>query len=227
MIWTGFLLGLAGSLHCAGMCGPLALALPHPGRGLAGFVVGRAFYQVGRVGTYVLLGALFGWVGRSLALAGVQRWVSLVAGILILSGMIASLWAGAIAPVSHWVERIKGWLGVLLKRRTMGSLAVLGLVNGLLPCGLVYAACMGAAATGHSMQGMAYMGLFGLGTVPMMLGLSLGSQVMPFGLRLRLQRLIPVSLGIVGCLLILRGLSLGIPYVSPDVSAGICCPTGH
>jgi hypothetical protein len=223
MIWTAFILGLAGSMHCAGMCGPLALALPHPGRGMAGFVMGRLFYQVGRITTYVLLGGVFGLLGRSLALAGVQRWVSIGAGVLILSGLAASTWSGAAAPLSRWIGRVKGWLGWWLKRRTMGSLVALGMVNGLLPCGLVYAGCLGAAATGTAAMGMGYMALFGLGTVPMMLGLSLGGQVIPVGLRLRLQRLIPVSMGLVGVLLVLRGMSLGIPYLSPDLAAGVCC----
>jgi len=223
MLWTAFILGLAGSLHCAGMCGPLAIALPHPGRGMAGFVAGRLFYQAGRLVTYMGLGAVFGLMGRSLALAGIQQWVSIGAGVLILSGLVASRWAAAAAPLNRWVTRVKGWLAWWLQRRSLGSLAVLGLINGLLPCGLVYAACAGAVATGGMGSGLLYMGLFGLGTVPMMLGLSLGGQVIPMGLRLRLQRLIPVSLGLVGVLLVLRGMALGIPYLSPDVAAGSCC----
>ncbi len=223
MIWTAFILGLAGSMHCAGMCGPLALALPHPGRGMAGFVMGRLFYQFGRITTYVLLGGVFGLLGRSLALAGVQRWVSIGAGVLILTGLAASMWSGAAAPMNRWVGRVKGWLGWWLKRRTMGSLVALGMVNGLLPCGLVYAGCLGAAASGTAAMGMGYMALFGLGTVPMMLGLGLSGQVIPVGLRLRLQGLIPVSMGLVGVLLVLRGMSLGIPYLSPDLAAGVCC----
>ncbi len=223
MLWTAFMLGFAGSLHCAGMCGPLALALPHPGRGMAGFVGGRVLYQVGRVTTYVGMGLVFGLVGRSLALAGVQRWVSIGAGLLILSGLVVAGWAGVAGPLTSWVNRVKGWLGVLLKRRTLGSLALLGLVNGLLPCGLVYAACAGAAASGEASGGMAYMAVFGLGTVPMMLGLGLSGRAMPVTWRFRLQRLIPVSVGAVGILLVLRGLELGIPYISPDLAAGVCC----
>lgn len=223
MLWTAFMLGLAGSLHCAGMCGPLALALPHPGRGMAGFVGGRLLYQVGRVTTYIGMGLVFGLVGRSLALAGVQRWVSIAAGLLILSGLLVAGWSGVAAPLTSWVNRVKGILGVLLKRRTMGSLALLGLVNGLLPCGLVYAACAGAAATGDAWGGMAYMAVFGLGTVPMMLGLGLSGQAMPVAWRFRLQRLMPVSVGVVGVLLVLRGLGLGIPYISPDLATGACC----
>ena len=93
MSWAAFILGLAGSLHCAGMCGPLALALPHPGRGMAGFVGGRLLYQLGRLATYMALGAASGALGHSLSMAGVQRWVSLVAGVPILAGVAAA--AGA------------------------------------------------------------------------------------------------------------------------------------
>jgi sulfite exporter TauE/SafE len=223
MIWTAFILGLAGSLHCAGMCGPLALALPHPGRGVAGFVGGRLLYQAGRIVTYVLLGLVFGLVGRSLAMAGVQRWVSVAAGMLILLGLVMSGWSGLAGPWTAWVNQVKGWLGVLLRRRSMGSLGLLGLVNGLLPCGLVYVACAGATASGEIGGGMLYMGVFGLGTVPMMLGLSLSGQAIPVRWRFRMQRLIPFSVGVVGVLLVLRGMSLGIPWISPDLTAGTCC----
>jgi sulfite exporter TauE/SafE len=109
----------------------------------------------------------------------------------------------------------------------MGSLFLLGGLNGLLPCGLVYVACAAAAATGGVLGGLEFMLLFGLGTAPMMLGLSLAGGMLHTALRVRLQKLIPVCIGIVAVLLVLRGLSLGIPYVSPDLSGNgggpACC----
>ncbi len=223
MGWTAFILGLAGSLHCVGMCGPLAMALPHPGRGMGGYIAGRLLYQAGRIATYCLLGAVFGGVGRTLALAGIQRWVSVAAGLLVLAGLfvVGPGWAGK--PLAGWVDWIKARLGTLLRRRSQSTLWMLGMVNGLLPCGLVYVACAGAAAGGSVAGGMAQMAWFGLGTVPLMLGISLSGRAMPFAWRLRLQRLIPVSVGMVGVLLVLRGMDLGIPFVSPHIGPDGCC----
>jgi sulfite exporter TauE/SafE len=223
MYWTALLLGLAGSLHCAGMCGPLALALPHPGGGLPGFLAGRVLYQLGRLSTYAVLGGLAGLIGRSLALAGVQRWVSITAGVLMLLGLVATTYGRPGQPVLRTVEGLKRVLGKLLQRRSLGALFLLGQVNGLLPCGLVYAACAGAAATGGLLTGSLYVVLFGLGTVPMLLALSLSGRAMPVAWRFRAQRFIPYSVGLVGLLLILRGMELGIPWVSPVLGSGAVC----
>ena len=215
-LWTGFLLGLAGSLHCAGMCGPLALALPVAGHSRASLLAGRIAYNLGRIATYCALGAAFGLAGESLALAGLQRWVSLVAGVAVLIGLLGFSRRALAAPVTKAANFLKVALSSLLRRRSISSLLGIGALNGLLPCGLVYAACAGAAASGTASRGLEYLLVFGLGTVPMMLAISLAGSKLQFALRFKLQRLIPVSLALVGVLLVLRGLSLGIPYLSPD-----------
>ena len=225
-LWTAFMLGLAGSAHCAGMCGPLALALPTGGRRGAALVPGRLLYNAGRVTTYCLLGVVFGLIGRGLSLAGLQRWVSITLGVAILLGLMISqirrLAQQLVIPMT-WLKQA---LGRRLRQPGLGSLFVLGILNGLLPCGLVYLACWGAAATGSGFGGVQYMLVFGLGTVPMMLALGLAGQALPPTLRWRLQKLIPAGLAVIAVLLILRGLSLGIPYLSPDLTAspaGGCC----
>jgi hypothetical protein len=116
-------------------------------------------------------------------------------------------------------------MSVLLRRRSFAALALLGLLNGLLPCGLVYVACAGAAATGGVFAGARYMAAFGAGTVPMMLAISLSGKLVPPSLRLKLVKAIPVCVFLLGTLLILRGMSLGIPYLSPDMSGtgASCC----
>jgi uncharacterized protein len=222
-IWTAFFLGLVGSLHCAGMCGPLALALPVTGKATGGFVLGRAAYNLGRLVTYCLLGLVFGLLGRSLLLAGIQRWVSIALGVFLLTGLFASRKLALWRPVTSVVERLKTHMAGLLHRRSLLALGLLGLLNGLLPCGLVYVAGAGATATSGILDGAEYMAAFGAGTVPMMLAISLSGRLVPFSLRLKLQRLIPVSVFLLGALLILRGLSLGIPYVSPDLAGGGAC----
>lgn len=223
ILFTAIALGLVGSLHCAGMCGPLALALPATGNSRIGFVAGRIAYNLGRILTYCLLGTAFGLIGQTIAFAGFQRWVSIIAGVAILLGLLLSTRFATSFPVSQLVNRIKGGLGNLLRQRSFPAIFALGTLNGLLPCGLVYTACAGAVATGGLLSGAGYMAAFGLGTVPMMLGIGLVGQKFQFTLRFKLQRLIPVSVAVIAVLLILRGLSLGIPYISPELAAGAVC----
>jgi len=218
-LWTAFLLGFVGSAHCAGMCGPLALALPHWGRGPASFLTGRLLYNFGRIVTYAMLGALFGLLGQGVALAGLQRWVSLTLGAAILVGLLVAPQFANRIPVTRGVNWLKGALGKMLQRRAMPAMFGIGLLNGLLPCGLVYVAAAAATATGDVLSGMCYMVAFGLGTLPLLLAISLVGTKLQFALRFKLQRLIPVSLAIVGMLLLLRGMALGIPYVSPKLPA--------
>ncbi len=225
-IWSAFLLGIVGSLHCAGMCGPLALALPPSGSNAISYFLGRAAYNVGRIITYCTLGLVFGLIGRTFVLAGVQRWVSIILGLLLLVGLVASRRLAIWRPVTLFVEHIKSGMSSQLKQRSAFSLGVLGMLNGLLPCGLVYVAVAGATATGGVLSGAEYMAVFGIGTVPMMLAISLSGRLVPFSLRLRLRKAIPVCVFLVAVFLILRGMSLGIPYVSPNLSSGepaACC----
>lgn len=214
-LWTAFMLGLVGSLHCAGMCGPLALALPVAGKTRSDFVLGRVLYNLGRILTYTGIGAVFGLVGQSFALAGFQKWVSLVAGVVILLGLVASLRIGLGLPITKSVMWLKSSVGRLLQQRTFGSLFLLGSLNGLLPCGLVYVAAAAAAATGSLQMGVLSMAMFGLGTLPVMLGLGLAGRKLQGFFNFKLQNLVPISLAVLGVLLILRGMELGIPYLSP------------
>jgi uncharacterized protein len=222
-LWTAFILGLVGSLHCAGMCGPLALALPMAGNTAGAFLMGRLAYNAGRIVTYCALGVVFGLVGRTLLLAGVQRWVSIGLGATLLVGLFTSRQLALWRPVTALVEALKSRMGALLRRRSFFSLAMLGLLNGLLPCGLVYVAGAGATNTSGMLAGAQYMAAFGVGTVPMMLAISLSGKLVPLRLRLQLRKAIPVSVFLLAVLLVLRGMSLNIPYLSPDLSTGSCC----
>ena len=217
-LWTAFVLGLFGSLHCAGMCGPLALALPGGAGGFGGFVAGRAVYNLGRVMTYTFMGLVFGALGRTLAIAGLQRWVSIGLGLTLLLGLALSRRLALAAPVVALVAKLKTMMATVLRRRSLESLGLMGLLNGLLPCGMVYVACVGAASTDKAISGAAYMAVFGLGTLPMMMALSLSGRLIPPATRLRLVRLVPLSVGVLGVLLILRGVLSGGP------GAAVCCP---
>jgi uncharacterized protein len=156
-----------------------------------------------------------------LALAGIQRWLSLIAGLAILLGLALSSRYTLNGPVTRPVLWLKSNLARFLHRRTMSSLFSLGALNGLLPCGLVYVAGAGAVAAGGFLSGLEYMLAFGLGTWPMMLGLGLAGQPLHGLLRLKLQKVIPACLILLAFLLILRGMSLGIPYLSPDLAQSV------
>lgn len=231
-VWLGgWVLGLAGSLHCAGMCGPLTLAMPGAKGSAGSMLATRAAYNLGRVATYGMMGLVAGVMGQVLAWAGFQRGVSILLGILVLAGVVGwSIpgWRGVLVGRVGWLKR---GLSFLLSKRGMWALFLLGLLNGLLPCGLVYVACAGAATAGGALPGGLFMVGFGMGTVPVMLLVSLGGGYLGVGLRLRLQRVVPWVAGAMGVLLVVRGLGLGIPYVSPAWDAagrpGVdCCRRG-
>lgn len=220
-----FALGLLGSLHCAAMCGPLMLALPVPPGGPMRFTLGRIVYQLGRVTTYGLLGIMAGLIGKSIFLAGIQRWLSIALGIAILLGFLISKKVSLSAPVVRLVGKLKAAMSTQLRQRSFRSLTLLGMLNGLLPCGLVYVAMAGAISRSTILDGVLYMAMFGLGTTPTMLGISLSGKLFPPTFRTKLRGAIPVGVCMLAALLILRGMALGIPYVSPDLTAATpgCC----
>lgn len=225
-LWVGFLLGFAGSLHCLGMCGPLALALPAPRDASRAFRAwGRLLYNLGRTVTYAAMGLLAGLIGHVLQLGGFQQTVSIVLGVLLIATLFLNSRHMPEWVLNRFYRPVQRGLGALLRRKGNLGLFQVGLLNGLLPCGLVYAALAGASLQTGPLLGAFYMALFGLGTIPMMFAISMG------GLTLRsprfqpvLQYLVPALTLTAGALLILRGLSLGIPYLSPDLSTpGGCC----
>lgn len=225
MLVTGFIFGLLGSLHCVGMCGPLLLAIPTVAGGHGSFVVSRLVYNVGRVTTYSLIGLIFGLIGQSLVFAGLQRALSVGAGIALLSVLILGTGkaGGALARPSIWVRTL---FGSFLSMRSYSSTFILGLANGLLPCGLVYVAGTASIAAGSVAGSMLYMIAFGCGTLPLLLALSTaGRRLAPFLSRYNWRGLVPAAVCCVGVLLIIRGLALNIAYVSPRASGDtLTCP---
>ena len=224
MLIAAFIMGFVGSLHCAAMCGPLVLAMPVVGTTKAQILTSRLIYNTGRIAAYSLLGLVFGAIGKSILLAGLQQWLSIAAGVAMLAVLIigrmganASAW-----KTSAWIKSV---FRTFLQRRSYTAIFALGAANGLLPCGLVYVAGAASAATGHLLQSAHYMVLFGAGTLPMMLGMGLcGTSLMQFLQRFRLTPLVPIAVSLVALSLILRGLALGIPYLSPTVSdAAVHC----
>jgi sulfite exporter TauE/SafE len=221
-VWTAFLIGLLGSMHCVGMCGPIALALPLGRFGGTARIVGNLLYQFGRVITYALLGSVIGLLVEGLSLAGFQQYLSIVAGVLML---VMAFWPGFERNLEKWTSEtsfmqvIRKNIRSAFQRKSFWNLLLIGILNGLLPCGLVYAGLFGALAMNTRMESTLFMVMFGLGTIPAMatiafLGGSIGQKW-----RRKFRRTVPIVLGILGILFILRGAGLGIPYLSPPDQA--------
>lgn len=216
------MLGLMGSFHCVGMCGPIALVLPLRGRSWFFRIFNGVAYNLGRTVTYGLMGFVFGLAGASLSLAGFQRKVSIAMGIImIFTVVIPWIFGGSFSAENLGTpvfNRIRGPLNRLMQSGTTGALFLIGLLNGLLPCGLVYVALAGAIGTGSLTGSVVFMVIFGLGTLPLLLMVSLAGNTVGKTLRARINQLIPIVVILVGILFILRGLNLGIPYISPRES---------
>jgi sulfite exporter TauE/SafE len=224
ILWTAFIVGLFGSMHCIGMCGPITLALPGFQNNLPLVVYSRFLYNIGRTITYAFMGAVIGLAGEGISLAGAQRWVSIGTGILLIvivlipSGLSSRL--QVLEPAYHFTDYLKKKFGPLLKSNSQSSVFLIGILNGFLPCGLVYVALAGALATGSLVQGTLYMTFFGLGTIPLMFAFSVFGQFLGVGVRRRFNKIIPVFIVALGVIFILRGMNLGIPYISPKLGAG-------
>lgn len=216
---SAFVLGILGSFHCAGMCGPIAIALPLHGNTAGGKILGGALYNLGRILTYGLMGVLFGLFGRGMALLGFQQKISVIMGsLMIISVLFPALFRNQYSmskSSSALVGKLKSAIGRMFNIHSYQSLFFIGMLNGLLPCGLVYMAIAGAIGTGSVSRGSLYMILFGLGTIPMLLGISMAGNLVSLAVRRHIHRLIPILVVLVGTFFILRGLSLGIPYLSP------------
>lgn len=216
---TALTLGFIGSFHCIGMCGPIAIALPLPKENWTYKLSGVFLYNIGRVITYAILGAIFGLLGKGIQLAGFQRTVSILMGvIMILSVLFPLIFKSRISIdklFGGYVSRFIMGFKKLFKVRSLSSLFAIGLLNGLLPCGLVYIAIAGAINTNDVTMGVFFMIAFGLATAPMLALVTLAGNMISAQFRSKVNKLIPYVVVIVGILFILRGLSLGIPYVSP------------
>lgn len=223
MLWAGFLFGLLGSFHCVGMCGAIALALPGTSGSRSRCVAGRVLYNLGRVSTYTVLGAVAGVLGQGLRLAGWQQSLSLVSGLLILL-LVATpeSWqtsAASALRLNAVLAKVKNRLAYYYQQPSLGAMYATGLLNGLLPCGMVYLALAGALSAPGATGAAGYMALFGLGTLPLMLALSLSGQLVPLLWRGRMRRAVPVLATVMAGLFIVRGLGLGIPYLSPQLGS--------
>ena len=225
-----FLLGLLGSLHCVGMCGPIALALPVKQTSWGTRLGSSLLYNSGRILTYSFLGLLLGLLGMGLYMWGIQRWVSIGMGTVMVVWVLIQLFSNRSLNVPGSGGLMSGYkkvFGGLFTNRTYISVFIIGLFNSLLPCGLVYIALAGAVVCKSALSGALYMFLFGLGTIPALLAVTTAGNFIGLNFRNQVKRVIPYIILLIGILFILRGLNLGIPYVSPKMeekkNVPACC----
>ena len=217
ILYTAFILGLMGSFHCVGMCGPIAISLPLRGHTFLQKTLGGLLYNLGRTFTYGVMGAFFGLIGQGFHFLGFQQSISILMGSLMIISVILPMIFSKASPVN--IEFLTGPVRRAIQRlfrvRSYRGLFMIGLLNGLLPCGLVYLAVAGSIGTGNLLQGILFMVLFGLGTLPMMLVISGIGNMISLKIRNKLNKVVPYVVVLIGIIFILRGLSLGIPFLSP------------
>jgi hypothetical protein len=201
------------------MCGPIAFVLPLDRRSSSRRFFQILLYHLGRIFTYSLIGLLFGLLGRGLYLFGLQQKISILTGVLMIVAVLIAAFSikkfQFSSPLYKAVSVVKSKLGVALKKKSPDTFLTIGFLNGFLPCGLVYMAVFGAIAAGDLFNSSLYMILFGLGTIPLMTTAVYFGNFLTGKIRHRIKKVVPVFVVIVGVLFILRGLGLGIPYVSP------------
>lgn len=211
-----FFTGFAGSFHCIGMCGPIALALPIGKLSFFEATISRILYNLGRILTYSVLGGAFGFFGKTLFVAGFQQQLSIFIGLLMMCFIFPNRlfsWS----PFQKMTHFLTGTFRKVFPIKSPLGFIFLGLLNGLLPCGFVYMALAGASATSTPIEGAIFMAFFGLGTAPMMFSLGLLPKFFTLNLRQKINKYLPIYTVILAFIFIFRGMNLDVPYLSPKL----------
>jgi sulfite exporter TauE/SafE len=219
IIISAFALGFASGFHCVGMCGPIALSMGLSKNQAINFHLQNFTYNFGRIITYSFMGAVLGFVGEGFHIAGFQQILSIIVGILLIVMSFFSFGGGDFAAKIPFLTKkflyIKIFLAGFLQKVDYKSRFLTGILNGFLPCGMVYMALTASIAAGGIWQGALFMTIFGLGTFPFMFFVVILGNLMTTAFRLKILKIIPIMMIILGSLFILRGLEIGIPYISP------------
>ena len=222
VLGIGFLMGLIGSVHCIGMCGPLTMALPFSLQKNIFKYLAMALYHTGKIMSYAILGLIVGLFGKQLFVIDTQQSISIIIGVFML---VYVVWIYLVKvntrfnPLQFIQVPILKALSSLFKNKHVTVFIVLGFLNGLLPCGMVYLALGSAMSTGHPLDAAIFMAFFGIGTMPALLMVAVCGQMVNFEWRRKLQKALPVFIFGMGVMLILRGMNLGIPICSPHVES--------
>lgn len=221
MLYSAFIFGILGSFHCVGMCGPIAFLLPVDRNNNFKKLLQIFLYHSGRILSYAIIGFGFGLLGKGLSIFGFQQELSIAVGITMLAFLVIPALQKTRFKLGgqgfRIISKVKNSLGKELRKKSNDTFFTIGFLNGFLPCGLVYMAVLGAIATGNAGKGGLYMILFGLGTIPLMTTAIWIGNFLTAKIKTNIRRLVPIFLGAVAILFILRGMGLGIPYISPKI----------
>ncbi len=173
---TIFIVALLGSLgHCIGMCGGFVLAYStskiEAGRSKAFQSLAHTLYSLGRISAYMVIGAIFGYLGSVISFSLTAKGVLfIIIGILmILIGISLSGKLKFLTVIEHSLAQsklFKKLFKIVIQSKSLPSFYLMGLLNGFIPCGLVYFFATASIASGSSVMGALVMGIFGLATVP-------------------------------------------------------------
>jgi len=222
IIGPAFIMGLAGSLHCIGMCGPLALSLPVSHNNNLSRISGGLIYNSGRILSYTSMGLIFGSLGNVIIAPKWQNSLSIGLGMIILLYLLIPkkyFHLSTAATLGKPFMLLRQQLGKLFQSKKLSSLLFIGVLNGFLPCGLVYLALTSSIISASPVNGAMFMLFFGLGTFPMMFATVLMGNYLNQSLRQKIHKAVPALLFFMAVLLILRGMNLGIPFISPETGA--------
>ena len=228
MLFSALIFGLLGSFHCIGMCGPIAFMLPVDREKPIKRFLQITSYHLGRLFTYSLIGLLFGFLGKGFYFFGFQQQLSIIVGLLMILVILFPKILQRLSlskKISTVILKIKNSLGKELRKKGNDTFFTLGFLNGFLPCGLVYMAIFGALTTSNAFTGSLYMFLFGIGTIPLMTAFVYLGNFTKGNFRKNIQKAIPVMVVFIGALFIVRGLGLGIPFLSPSPVLEIAAET--
>ena len=227
---SAVLLGFLGSVHCIAMCGPIALAIPLKRNSVFTIVSGILTYNFGRIISYSAIGLIFGFIGKGFVLAGWQNVLSIILGLCILIFLVVpglKVNSRLFFVFYKVLDQVKAKIRMQFGKNSYGALLLIGLFNGLLPCGFVYLAIVSALSTGDVLKSTLFMAGFGVGTLPAMLSISVVRDYISLKFRRVVTGMLPFFIGAMGILLVLRGMNLDIPYVSPALDNGSkqmkCC----
>jgi uncharacterized protein len=212
MVLTALIMGLTGSLHCVGMCSPLAMAV---GSLSTRAFLNRAIYNAGRIVTYGFLGLGIASIGLSFPISKFQNLISIFLGIILLLAGIGLLRIN-IPLFSKAIGTLTSTLKILftkfLRRKNFGSVFLLGTLNGILPCGLVWIALTYSLTLQSPLEGFSFMMLFGLGTLPVMLGFTSMITQLLNRFHFSFQHVTSAMLILSGILLIVRVFIIHLPH---------------
>lgn len=221
ILLLGLILGITSNLHCIGMCGPIALAIPVNRKTNWTILSGILQYNFGRIFTYAILGVIVGSIGITIGTLGFLQWLSIISGIFLILFAWRKWFSSKLIdklPTIGIQSLISKSLGKVIRSKSPFKISLLGILNGLLPCGMVYAALINALLAGNPLGSSYAMIAFGIGTLPSMIAVGFAANRIQAATRQKFNKIVPYLLTLVGLLIILRGMNLDIPFISPKVS---------